>query len=64
MSNFTTVRIPQTSSDERTTILAASRLFGSQHPGRWAIRGYVVASFVDEDGNRWADVKLQWVGDR
>ena len=63
MANFTTIRIPQTSSDDRSTIIAASRQFGDQHPGHRAIRGWVVASFVDDDGNRWADVTLHWVGE-
>ena len=64
MTKFTTIRIPQTSPDERATVIAATRLFGAQHPERWAFRGQVVARGEDGDGKRWADVRLQWVGDR
>jgi hypothetical protein len=62
MANFTTIRIQVTSSDE-LAVIAASRHFCDQHPGCWVHHGYVVASFVDEDGNRWADVTLHWLGD-
>jgi hypothetical protein len=64
MTRFTTIRIPQTSPEDRATVAAASRQFGTQHPERWAIRGKVVATGEDGDGNRWADVRLEWVGER
>jgi hypothetical protein len=64
MTRFTTIRIPQTSPEERATVIAATRQFGTLHPERWAIRGKVVATGEDEDGSRWADVRLEWVGNR
>jgi hypothetical protein len=64
MTNFTTIRIPQNSPNERATVVAASKQFGTLHPERWAIRGKVVATSEDEDGKLWAEVRLEWVGAR
>lgn len=60
----TRIRFFQTSADVRETALAAKAQFETEHPGRWVIYlpTIVAASPGDENGNRWVDIELKWVG--
>jgi hypothetical protein len=55
------MRFFQTSADVRTTILAAKHQWESANPGRWFMKGQIVAASPgDEDGNRWVDIEFRW----
>ena len=57
------MRFFQTSADIRTTILAAKAEWEARNPGRWFIKGAIVAASPgDGDGNRWVDIEFKWVG--
>ena len=63
MANTTRMRFFQTSADIPTTIRAAKLQWEAQNPGRWFIKGAIVAASPgDADGNRWVDIELEWVG--
>jgi len=55
------MRFFQTSADIRTTILAAKAEYERTNPGRWFMKGAIVAASPgDADGNRWVDIELKW----
>ena len=57
------MRFFQTSADIRTTILAAKAEYEQKNPGRWFMKGTIVAASPgDENGNRWVDIELKWTG--
>ena len=64
MATTTRIRFFQTTADATATVRAAKAQFEADHPGRWVIRmpTIVAASPGDENGNRWVDIELRWVG--
>lgn len=54
MTTTDRMRFFQTSADIRTTILAAKAVWEAKNPGRWFMKGEIVAASPgDADGNRW-----------